>query len=185
MSDPSWVIKAGGKADAEVPEYLHDWNRAVPTNGDAIVWTEDQRHAWRFYDRNNAAIRCHSFPVCSYSDDVRVVKLTPSPRPCANPTYCKEPTEFRLVGPGIETKFCVTCNQQFQTRAVEPSSGSAEELRLWDAHGPYVTGLMRDACAATRLETIEACAQTVENCGTTVAVSYAHVVRALLKGGAT
>ncbi len=75
MSDPSWVIKAGGKADAEVPEYLHDWDRMVPTNSDEVVWTEDQRLAWRFYDRNNAAVRCHSFPVCAYSDDVRVVKL--------------------------------------------------------------------------------------------------------------
>lgn len=40
-------------------------------------------------------------------------------RTCENPSTCREGTVFRLVGDGIETRFCVTCDQRYETRAVE------------------------------------------------------------------
>lgn len=40
-------------------------------------------------------------------------------RTCENPSTCREGTVFRLVGDGVEARFCVKCDQRYETRAVE------------------------------------------------------------------
>ncbi len=72
----AWVIKAGAATDNEPPEYLHGWQVDVFAKVKDPEWVTDQKMAFRFRDRNMAVKYARTFPICAYSDDVRVVRLT-------------------------------------------------------------------------------------------------------------
>lgn len=78
-SAPVWVIKAGSHGDEEDPEYLHKWTIGAHCERKDPEWVGRQTLAFRFTDRNAAAEIANSFPICAYSDDVRIVRLVPPP----------------------------------------------------------------------------------------------------------
>lgn len=67
------------------------------------------------------------------------------------PSQCKEPTEFRLVGVGIEAKFCTTCNVRFQTRAVESADSSCKALD-WPARFRLLADRLEGRACAPSLD---------------------------------